>query len=194
VLEDPRQRAKAQTPMMGRGDEIAEAQRRQLFAAANLKAFDNLPTVAAEFSAVAQAYPTVAAEAQVHIGYLALRAGRPEVALPPLGAAAESPDPHVRYLADYFRGRALERSGKRDEAIAAYRRALGTVAGAPSAATLLAAQLFVSGDAEQRSAAHALLESSAAARVLRDPWDSYWYGDARLRPVYMERLRQALRQ
>jgi tetratricopeptide (TPR) repeat protein len=164
-------------------------------AIANLAAFDRLLPVAADFVKVAGDYPGVRAEANVHIGYLAIRAARPDAALTPLATAVTSDDPYVSYLAEHFTGRALEALGRRDEAIAAYRRALAIVPNAPSTATLLAAQVFLSDDAAERNEAHTILETANAAspRPL-EPWDQYWQGDARLRPVYVDRLRQDLRQ
>jgi tetratricopeptide (TPR) repeat protein len=137
----------------------------------------------------------VRAEADVHIGYLAIRAARPDAALPPLETAAASDDPYVRYLAEHFRGRALEALNRRDDAIGAYRRALAIVPNAPSTATLLAAQLFAAADSDGRAQAHAVLETANAASPRpTDPWDFYWQGDARLWPVYMDRLREDLRR
>jgi hypothetical protein len=193
ILADVRRRAKARPPDGGDW-QAAEAHRSFAFASANLKAFDRLLPMAADFASIATTYPAVRAEASVHIGYLAIRAARPDAALAPLTTAAESPDPYVRYLADFFAGRALEGLGRRAEAIAAFRRALITMPNAPSAATLLAAQLFLSDDVADREEAHAVLKAANAARIWPDPWDRYWYGDARLWPVYMERLRQALRK
>lgn len=164
-------------------------------AVANLAAFDRLPAVATQFTGLANGYPTVRAEADVHTGYLAIRAGRPDAALAPLVTATTSEDPYVRYLAEHFRGRALEMMGRRDEAIAAYRRGLAIVPDAPSTATLLASQLSRSNDAADRAEAHRVLEASRVASPRPvDPWDLYWQGDARLRTVYVERLQQDLRQ
>jgi tetratricopeptide (TPR) repeat protein len=162
-------------------------------AVANLSLFERLVPVAAEFAELAGAHPEVRAEANVHIGYLAIRAGRPDAALAPLETARKSDDPHVLYLAEFFSGRALEALGRRPEAIAAYRRALTAVPDAPSATMLLASQLFLSGDAAERADAHKLLEAAnrSSSQVV-DPWDQYWYGDRRFRATYMERLRQAL--
>jgi tetratricopeptide (TPR) repeat protein len=163
-------------------------------AVANLAAFDRLLPVASEFAALANEYPSVRAEADVHIGYLAIRAARPDAALQPLAAAVTSDDPYLRYLAEHFTGRALEMLNRRADAIAAYRRALAIAPAAPSTSTLLAAQLFASDDAADRSEAHTVLEAAVAASPRPvDPWDLYWQGDARLRTVYMDRLRQDLR-
>jgi tetratricopeptide (TPR) repeat protein len=163
-------------------------------AIANLAAFDRVLPIAAEFAKLANQYPSVRAEADVHIGYLAIRAGRPDASLQPLAAAVTSDDPYVRYLAEHFTGRALEMLARRTDAIAAYRRALSIVPNAASTSALLAAQLFVSNDAAERTEAHTILESANAASPRpADPWDLYWQGDARLWPVYMARLRQDLR-
>jgi hypothetical protein len=163
-------------------------------AVVNLRLFDRLLPVAAEFAKLASRYPAVRAEADVHIGYLAIRAARPDAALGPLAAAATSEDPYVHYLAEHFTGRALEMMGRRGDAIAAYRRALAIVHDAPSTATLLASQLFLSDDAGDREEAHAVLEASLTASPRPvDPWNLYWQGDARRWSLYMERLRQDLR-
>lgn len=165
------------------------------FAARNLKAMDRLLPVAAEFAQVAAAHPEVRAEADVHIGYLAIRAARPDAALAPLDTARESDDAYVRYLAEYFTGRALDALARPLDAAAAYRRALFVVPNAPAAAALLAVSVFGGGDTAERENAHRVLEAANAAspRPL-DPWDWYWYGDARLWPTYMDRLRQDLRR
>ena len=162
-------------------------------AIANLAAFDRLPMVAAEFASLAADNPIVRAEADVHIGYLAIRAGRSDAALGPLAAAAQlSPDPFVRYLAEYLSGRALEAIGHPAEAVAAYRRALA-VRNARSAAVLLAAHLLVSDDAADRQEAHRLLQTTLSdAPQIVDPWDRYWDGDARLWSAYVSQLREVL--
>lgn len=164
-------------------------------AVANLKAFDRLLPVAARFAALANAHPEIRSEADVHIGYLAIRAERPDMALRPLAEAMTSDDPYVRYLAEYFTGRAFDALDRRPEAIAAYQQALVAVPNAPSAAMLVSAQLFVSDDSVERTEAYAILRATqAAVPPATDPWDRYWYGDARLWRVDMDRLQQALRQ
>jgi tetratricopeptide (TPR) repeat protein len=164
-------------------------------AVANLTAFDRLLAVAGEFAKLADRYPSVRAEAHVHIGYLAIRAARPDAAIEPLATAATSDDPYVAYLAAQFTGRALEMLERRADAMAAYRRALAIVPNAPSTATLLAAQLFLSDNTGDREEAHAVLEAAGAASPRpADPWDRYWQGDARLWSIYIERLRTGLRQ
>jgi tetratricopeptide (TPR) repeat protein len=194
VLDDLRRRANV-TPPEGIGPDSVRARWIHETAVANLRAFDRLQPVAAEFAAAATAHPEIRAEASVHIGYLAIRAARPDAALAPLATAVGSADSYVRYLGEYFTGRALEAMGHRSEAIAAYRRALSVVPNSPSASTFLAAQLFVSDDgAEREEAFHVLHAANTSWPRPVDPWDLYWYGDARLWPVYMDRLRQALRQ
>lgn len=192
-LRELRDRARTKPPNDG-GPQARTLLRSHAFAAMNLAAFDRLVPVAAEFAAVASAHPAVRAEANAHIGYLALRAGRPDAALTPLATATMTPDGYVRYLAEHFNGRALEALGRREDAIAAYRRALTVVPNAPSTATLLASQLFLSDTPADRDEANAVLRASNAASPRpMDPWDLYWHGDAYLWPVYMERLQRALR-
>jgi tetratricopeptide (TPR) repeat protein len=194
TLDQLRRRAKSAPPETGGLAQMMNT-RTHAMAVANLEAFDRLLPAASRFAALANAHPGLRAEANVHIGYLAIRAERPEMALRPLADAVVSDDPHVRYLAEYFTGRAFDALGRRPDAIAAFRRALVVVPDAPSAAMLLAAQLFVGDDSTERTEAYAVLQAAqAAVPRAADPWDRYWYGDARLWPVYMEHLRQALRQ
>lgn len=174
---------------------FALLRRRHDVAIENLRAFDRLLPMASEFAALASRYPPVRAEADVHIGYLAIRAARPDAALAPLATATTSEDPYVRYLAEHFTGRALEMTGRRTDAVAAYRRALAIVPNAASTAALLASQLFLSDNPRERDEAHRVLQASNAASSRPvDPWDLYWQGDARRWSTYMERLRQDLRQ
>jgi tetratricopeptide (TPR) repeat protein len=194
VLDDLRSRAKTEPPPV---HNWPAQQLRDIHATAiaNLAAFDRLLPMAADFAGLASDYPSVRAEANVHIGYLAIRAARPDAALTPLATSMTSDDPYVRYLSEHFTGRALEALGRRAEAIAAYRRALVIMPNALSTSALLASQLFLSDDAAERNEAHTILEAAnAAAPRPTDPWDAYWQGDARLWPVYMDRLRQGLRQ
>ena len=164
-------------------------------AAANLAAFARLPEAAGEFAQLARDYPSVRGEADLHIGYLEIRAARPDAALTPLATAVTSDDSYVQYLAEFFSGRAFEALGQRNDAVAHYRRALTIVPNAPSAATLLVAQLALSESAADRLEANAILLASVKASPRPvDPWDLYWQGDARLWPVYIDQLRAALRQ
>jgi tetratricopeptide (TPR) repeat protein len=171
------------------------SQRYREFAARNQTMVDRLLPVAAEFVKVAADHPEVSAEADVHMAYLALRASRPDAALAPLERARGSDDAYVRYLAEYLTARALDAVNRPADAAAACRRALSVIPNAPSAAALLAVSVFASGTSAERDDAHRLLEAANAAdpRPL-DPWDWYWYGDARLWSTYMARLRQDLRR
>ena len=190
ILKDLRSRAGAAPP-----DSDTSLRHIHDLAVLNLAAFERLVPAAAAFAAIASAHPEVRAEANAHIGYLAIRAGRPDAALAPLATAATSEDPYVRYLAEHLTGRALEALGRRSEAIAAYRRALAIAPHAPATATLLASQLFLSDDVVEREEANAVLRASMLVRPRPDdPWKFYWHGDARLWSTYMGRLRRALRQ
>ena len=173
VLADLRQRAKSGPPDRP-GFEYTFLRRIHDTAIVNLAGFDRLVPVAAEFAALAAAHPEVGSEANVHIGYLAIRAARPDAALAPLAIAATSDDPYVHYLAEQFTGLALETLGRAEDAIAAYRRALAIVPNAPSAATLLAAQLFVSDGVAEREEAFTLLQAAnSASPAPVDPRDLY---------------------
>lgn len=164
-------------------------------AVANLTAFERLVPTAAAFAAVASAHPDVRAEANVHIGYLAIRGARPDAALAPLALAVNSEDSYVRYLAEHLTGRALEALGRHSEAISAYRRALAIVPNAPTTTTLLAGQLFLSDEMAVREEANVVLRRSMVANPRpEEPWRMYWYGDARLWQANIEHLREALRQ
>ena len=94
-------------------------------------------------------------------------------------------------VADYFSGWALEQMGRRDDAIAAYRRALSASPHSRNVSTLLAAQLFL---ANERTEAYAVLD--AAFKVEPEPIDlvvQFERGDGRFVSEYVARLREALR-
>jgi hypothetical protein len=194
TLEDLRARAAARPPDRP-GYPNKQLQRIHQAAVANLAAFERLVPAAEAFALVAAAHPEVRAEANLHIGYLAIRAARPDAALAPLATAAQSEDSYVRYLAEHLSGRALGALGRRAQATVAYRRALEIVPDAPVSATLLAGELFLSDDAADREEAHRVLQASVLETPRpTDPWHMYWYGDARLWPTYMERLQAELRR
>jgi tetratricopeptide (TPR) repeat protein len=69
--------------------------------------------------------------------------------------------PFVQYLASFLAGQLLEQSGRADEAVLAYRRALGSVPRAQSASFALASLLF---QGNMRDEALALVDAAL------DPW------------------------
>jgi hypothetical protein len=163
-------------------------------ATANLAAFDRLPASAFEYAALAQ-IPAVQADADLHIGYLAIRATRYEAALGPLDTARRvASDPQVEYLAEYLTGRALGRLGRHDNAVAAFRRALALMPDARSAAVMLSNEFLQHGRAADRAEAYAVLDAALGASPARpDPWATYWQGDGWRLPEYVKKVREALR-
>jgi tetratricopeptide (TPR) repeat protein len=108
-----------------------------------------------------------------------LRLGRLQDGAEPLLAAADagSTDDRHRYLARLFRGRALERLGRSDEAIASYRRALEAWPDAQAARLALAHALEKSsGPAASRALVDAVLDPIRRPEAKPDPWFLYPIG------------------
>jgi tetratricopeptide (TPR) repeat protein len=160
----------------------------------NLAGFDRLPAMAFEYAALAQV-PAVQADADLHIGYLAIRATRYEAALGPLDTVRHvAREPQIEFLAEYLTGRALGRLGRHDEAVAALRRALVLVPHAASAAVMLSSELLRRGGAADRAEAYAVLDAAlGASPAPPDPWATYWEGDGWRLPAYVRQVREALR-
>lgn len=138
----------------------------------------------------ALAYDDVRAEALLRIGFMALRNGDTAEALPYFREAmAAKPDPFITHLLHLYRGRALERLDRPQEAIGAYRAALAAQPG-QTAQIALAAALARNG---QRSDGIRLAGSALdGASMQKDPWIAYGSSDARLWPEIAARLRKAI--
>ncbi len=136
--------------------------------------------------------PAVAAEAEMHIGYLWFQFRKGGEALKHLKIAHErSTDPYVTYLAHFFAGRVLLEEKQVALAEAAFRDALATLPGTQSASEALAALLFADG---RREEAYSLIETSFSQRPLPpDPWRLYGYGDYRRWPALIRQLREAIK-
>jgi hypothetical protein len=135
--------------------------------------------------------PAVGAEASMRLGYLRFTLHETEAALAAYARSAVSEDTFVGYLARFLTGRALDRLGRRDDANAQYRAALTILPRAQSASQALAANLFLHGDREE---AYRLVQSAASLTPrLDDPWHQFGYGDLRLVPDRMARLREAIK-
>ena len=108
----------------------------------------------------AMTYPAVSAEARVRAGWFAYRIGRRDKAIEYLDGIppAASSDPVVPYFGHLIRGQVLRAQGRFDEAIAAFRAALGAWPGAQSARVGLMTLLVAHGD---RSEAESLAEAVA---------------------------------
>lgn len=135
--------------------------------------------------------PELKNEAQLRMGYLRLILHEPDAALDLFAGAAESADPFVLYLAHLLSGRAEDMRSHRDEANARYRAALQVMPRAQSAATALAANLFL---ADQPDEAYALAATALSGPApTGDPWNLFGYGDRRLISSLMNSLDKAIR-
>lgn len=136
--------------------------------------------------------PSIRAEAHLRAGVIEFRFGRFEAALKHLEQVEPfSTEPFLVYLSRFFRAKTFERQKQPDRAEAAYRSALQIVPNAGSAATALAALLFLT---NRRVEANAVVEATLTARPEPvDPWRQYSVGDHRLWPEYIRRIREAIR-
>lgn len=137
--------------------------------------------------------PATRREALVRLARVELARGDAKAAIGALDemAPSGSADLDVDYLAALFRGQALERLGRTDPALQAYRAALATVPQAQSASTALAALLFRHGrrdDADREISA--MLRRAGGAR---DPWWMYWPADYRRAAALVTALRSDVR-
>jgi len=134
--------------------------------------------------------PHVGAEARLRLGYLQLRLGQRAVAVQEL-SRIETTDQFVAHLAHLFRGWALAKDGKLDEAAAAYRASLTVVPHARSASALFTAFCIQHGRlADAEAAADELMQKPAAGS---DPWRTYLESDYREYPALLARLREAVK-
>jgi tetratricopeptide (TPR) repeat protein len=136
--------------------------------------------------------PAVGAEAHLRIGHIYYCLANPRAAAVHYQSALQaSRDPYVRYLAHFFIARMFEASGRPQDAAAAYRQALDVLPGVQSATMALAAATFLD---QKPSGAYALMSAVFDGRPRPpDPWRLYDYGDYRLWPDLIARLRAAIR-
>ena len=134
--------------------------------------------------------PGIGGEARVRLGAMHLRRGRTGEALDHFVRGERlTRDPWVLHLLWTFRGQALSRSGKNQEAIAAYRTARAIHPGGQTASLLLAEALFKAGErAESQAVAASILENSGAV----DPYLELVHGDDRFWPQLIGKLRAEL--
>jgi predicted Zn-dependent protease len=95
----------------------------------------------------------------------------------------------VRYLALFLAGRMLDRLNQPADAEKSYVLALQVLPNVQSGVISLATKWFVAGNTD---AAARLVEGSLFTQP-DDPWRLFRYGDYRLLPELMKRLRLALR-
>lgn len=146
---------------------------------------------AAAYTAAARV-ETVRPEALLRLGRVDLDLGKNDEALTALaGIEPGATDPDVIYLARVFRGQALERLGKIDEARQSYTRALDVRPDAQTASIALAALDFRHGD--RAAADQAVRRLLSRTTQPDDPWWEYWPGDYRLGPDLMRAMREAVK-
>jgi tetratricopeptide (TPR) repeat protein len=133
---------------------------------------------------------SVRAEATLRLGRVASRLHEDRSALEYLGEARQfSGDSEIVHLSHLIQGEIYERTGRRAEAIQAYRAALSAMPGGRTA-TMALADLLLETGARQEGAA-----LSNAARKLNardDPWYRYLDGGMRHWAARMARVREAL--
>jgi tetratricopeptide (TPR) repeat protein len=136
--------------------------------------------------------PSVAADAWLHLGFLRMLRRDWAAALGHFDrAAAASTESFHRTVIDYFRGWTYERQERRDDAIAAYQRALAAAPGVQTLSSLLAAQLFL---ANRRAEAYEILDAGwRATPPGRDLLVAFQAGDAYLGRTFVERMRESWR-
>ncbi len=142
--------------------------------------------------ATASSDPDIQAEAWLRLGRVEVARGRAEEALPALDEAVKrTQDMVVRYLASLFRGQALERLGRKDEARGAYESALELAPGAHAATMALATLRFRNGE---RVEADQLVSSlMGRGQPAADPWWWYWPADYRVGASRIQAMREALK-
>lgn len=144
------------------------------------------------FERLARDEPRLSGEAWLHAGYLDLLARRWREALERFERARPLLEEPVLLAAlDYFSGWTHDRLDQPAEALAAYERAHVIAPAVRNLSTLLAAQLF---RANERTRAYEVLEAGLQADpVPLDLRTLVERGEARLVPMYLERMREALR-
>jgi VWFA-related protein len=129
-------------------------------------------------------------EAHIRWGYFELRRGRADQALTHFAEAGEPGEPVLRYWLHLFKGRALERVGRLDDAIAAYRLACLDVPYAQSATTALAVALVLN---HQPDEAAALTNRMLTVQPPLDPWSFYTFPATRFWQTLMSQLHEAVK-
>ena len=133
----------------------------------------------------ALSYPSTRPEAAARKAWLLVRLGRANEAIATLETFDDrwTDDPVIRYWVRLFRGAALEKAGRQEEAIRAYQDALTIVPGAQSPRVAIMGLELAR---DQRDAAYALATAvRTSPEVYNDPWWLYGFGERRF---LLERL------
>jgi tetratricopeptide (TPR) repeat protein len=137
--------------------------------------------------------PDIGAEARMRMGAIYFRQSNDDRAIAVFEQVKpRTRDPWVVYLAEYFKGQALERRKRPADAERAYRGAVAAVPGAQAASVALAALLFQS---DRRTEASDAITTMLARRPrAADPWRGYAHADDRFWPLLIARLRAEIRR
>jgi tetratricopeptide (TPR) repeat protein len=142
---------------------------------------------------IAAFIPEVRDETLLRWGFFDLRQGNARSALDHLNDIGPTADTYLDYLRHLFRGRALDRSNKHEEALDAYRLAMLAAPHAQTARLALASAL-ASGNSRTDALETLGRALSDAHDVLADPWFTYGSADQRFWPTLITELRQAVRR
>jgi tetratricopeptide (TPR) repeat protein len=136
--------------------------------------------------------PSTRAEAVLRLGHVELALSHPDQALEALGQVeGATTDPALVFLARLFRGQALEKLNRPEDAAQAYELALAVAPEAQSAAMALAALRFQQG---QRDVADGIVSGLLTRPVSAgDPWWLYWPADFRYAGGLVLGMREALK-
>jgi hypothetical protein len=161
-----------------------------------------MPPVVQRYEALSTV-PSLRAEAALHLGFLSLRLEEWDAAMAELRKVPTlTREPAVVSLSHHFMGWIFQQTGDRDDAIAAYRKALAAAPGTRSTSILLAAQLLDSG---RKMDAYTMMHLALEARPMPgtfapdaadsppDLWPLYPRGDALVLPAFLTRLREVLK-
>ena len=142
----------------------------------------------------ALAYPSTRPEAAARRAWLLVRLGRANEAIATLEPFDDrwTGDPVIRYWVRLFRGAALQKAGRHEEAIRAYQDALTIVPGAQSPRVAIMGLELAR---EQRDAAYALATAvRTSPEVYTDPWWLYGFGERRFLLERLAALRSEARR
>jgi tetratricopeptide (TPR) repeat protein len=192
-LEFTRAHARERVPSSPQTPDERWAFAKKYLAARVLAHLDELPAIEKEYQHL-EAFGSLRAEIELHVGYNESALMHWSNALDHLRLVpAYTTERFLQYLSEYFIGRTLQNMGEHASARGAFENAVAMIPGARAASTQLAVELLLTDNHYDRERAYSLLLAANSDSAPPDPWEDFRKGDARLWPVYMARLREALR-